>query len=110
MIRKIWKIILLFGMIFLIPVLCWAHPYPTKPINILVGFAPGGTMDVSTRVLASKAEKFLGQPCLISNNGGGGGSVALGIVAKEKPDGYYLAGCTSTGSYKLSKIYSGGAL
>ena len=102
--RKGWRIIFLSGIIFLIPMLCSAQSYPTKSINILVGFAPGGTMDVSTRVLASKAEKFLGQPFLISNNGGGGGSVALGIVAKERPDGYYLAGCTSTGLIRIPQF------
>jgi tripartite-type tricarboxylate transporter receptor subunit TctC len=102
--RKGWKIIPLSGILFLIPILSSAQSYPTKPINILVGFAPGGTMDISTRVLASKAEKFLGQPLIISNNGGGGGSVALGIVAKEKPDGYYLAGCTSTGLIRIPQF------
>jgi tripartite-type tricarboxylate transporter receptor subunit TctC len=61
-------------------------------------------MDVSTRVLAGKAEKFLGQPFLVSNNGGGGGSVALGIVAKEKSDGYFLAGCTSTGLIRIPQF------
>jgi len=81
-----------------------AEQYPTKPINVLVGFAPGGTMDVSTRVLASKAEKSLGQPFIITNNGGGGGSVALGIVAKERSDGYYLAGCTSTGLVRIPQF------
>jgi tripartite-type tricarboxylate transporter receptor subunit TctC len=81
-----------------------ADQYPTKPINVLVGFAPGGTMDVSTRVLASKAEKTLGQPFLITNNGGGGGSVALGIGAKERSDGYSLAGCTSTGLVRIPQF------
>jgi tripartite-type tricarboxylate transporter receptor subunit TctC len=102
--RKGWKIISLSGILFLIPILSSAQSYPTKPINVLVGFAPGGTMDISTRVLASKAEKFLGQPFIISNNGGGGGSVALGIVAKERPDGYYLAGCTSTGLIRIPQF------
>jgi tripartite-type tricarboxylate transporter receptor subunit TctC len=102
--RNRWEIILLSGIIFFIPLFSFGQPYPTKPVNILVGFAPGGTMDISTRILASKAEKFVGQPFLISNNGGGGGSVALGIVAKEKPDGYYLAGCTSTGLIRIPQF------
>jgi len=102
--RKGWRMIFLSGIILLTPVLSSAQSYPTKPINILVGFAPGGTMDISTRVLASKAEKFLGQPFLISNNGGGGGSVALGIVAKERSDGYSLAGCTSTGLIRIPQF------
>jgi len=92
------------GILSLIPTFSSAQTYPTKPIHILVGFAPGGTMDISTRVVASKAEKFLGQPFIISNNGGGAGSVALGIVAKEKPDGYYLAGCTSTGLIRIPQF------
>jgi tripartite-type tricarboxylate transporter receptor subunit TctC len=99
------KWLVLFGLSFLlIPSFGLTQTYPTKSINILVGFAPGGTMDVSTRVLASKAEKILGQPLLISNNGGGGGSVALGITAKERPDGYALAGCTSTGLIRIPQF------
>ncbi len=99
------KPIFLIGFfMLLIPSVAFPQAYPMKSINILVGFAPGGTMDVSTRVLASKAEKFLGQPILISNNGGGGGSVALGITAKEKPDGYSLAGCTSTGLIRIPQF------
>jgi len=96
--------LILFLILHFVPTLAPAQTYPTKPMNILVGFAAGGTMDVSTRVLASKAEKHLGQPFLISNNGGGGGSVALGIVAKERPDGYSLAGCTSTGLIRIPQF------
>jgi tripartite-type tricarboxylate transporter receptor subunit TctC len=70
--------------------------YPTRPINILISFAPGGVMDISTRAIAARAEKFLGQPFVISNNGGGGGAVAAAIVSTEKPDGYNLLACTST--------------
>jgi tripartite-type tricarboxylate transporter receptor subunit TctC len=105
--RRGWKMGEIFffaGILLLIPTFSSAQTYPTKPIHILVGFAPGGTMDISTRVVASKAEKLLGQPFIISNNGGGAGSVALGIVAKEKPDGYYLAGCTSTGLIRIPQF------
>ncbi len=108
MAKRGWTIGRNAGLIFLfliaMPVLSFAQSYPTKPINLLVGFAPGGTMDVSTRVLAMKAEKALGQPFIITNNGGGGGSVALGIVAKERPDGYYLAGCTSSGLVRIPQF------
>ncbi len=95
---------LVFLFMITIPGLSFAQSYPTKPINLLVGFAPGGTMDVSSRVLAMKAEKSLGQPFIITNNGGGGGSVALGIVAKERSDGYYLAGCTSSGLIRIPQF------
>jgi tripartite-type tricarboxylate transporter receptor subunit TctC len=75
----------------------WSQPaYPTKPLNLLISFAPGGVVDTSTRAIAAKAEKFLGQPFVISNNGAGGSSVAAGITAKQKPDGYNLLACTTT--------------
>ena len=102
--RNRWEVVFLSAILLFIPILSFGQPYPTKAVNILVGFAPGGTMDISTRILASKAEKFVGQPFLISNNGGGGGSVELGIVAKERPDGYYLAGCTSTGLIRIPQF------
>jgi tripartite-type tricarboxylate transporter receptor subunit TctC len=82
------------------------QPYPTKPINILIGFSPGGNVDVTTRALVGKTEKFLGQPIIISNNGGGGGSVAAGIVAKQKPDGYYMLGSTTTQHCRIPQYRS----
>jgi tripartite-type tricarboxylate transporter receptor subunit TctC len=64
------------------------------------------------RLLAKKAEQYLGQPFAIDNNGGASGAAALAIVAKARPDGYQLVGCTSVGlvgipqfrpvAYKLS--------
>ena len=91
------KTVLLWGfLLFLIPSLSLAQEFPTKPINILIGYATGGTVDIPIRVLAGKVEKILGQPFVITNNGGGGGSVALGIGAKQKPDGYHLIGATTS--------------
>lgn len=81
-----------------------AQDFPTKPINILVGFSPAGNMDLTTRMIASKAEKYIGQPFVISNNGAGGGSVALGITAKQRPDGYNLTACTSTGLVRIPQF------
>jgi len=99
------KIVFLCGLVFIFtPVLSFAQQYPTKPINLIVTFAPGGTLDVSTRILASKAEKVLGQPLVVSNVGGGGGSVALGQVAKKRPDGYDITSCTSTGLIRIPQL------
>ena len=102
---EIGKTMLLCGLLFFsIPALLHAQEYPTKSINILITFSPGGSADPSMRLLASKTEKFLGQPFIISNNGGGGGSVAMAILAKEKPDGYHLAGCSSTSLIRIPQF------
>lgn len=88
----------------LLPVLCFAQNFPTKPVTVIVTFAPGGTLDTATRILATKAEKFLGQPVIVSNVGGGGGSVALAQVATKKPDGYEITSCTSTGLIRIPQL------
>ena len=93
-------------LLILVPVFAFAQQYPTKPVNLIVTFAPGGTLDASTRMLAVKAEKFLGQPLVVSNVGGGAGSVALGQVVKKRPDGYDITSCTSTGIIRLPQLRS----
>lgn len=106
--RKLWKtgkiIQLLSLFFFLMPSYLRAQEFPTKPINILVSFSAGGSGDIGCRILAKKAEKLLGQPMMITNNGAGGGSVALGIVAKQKPDGYHLVMCTATGLVQIPQM------
>jgi len=72
-----------------------AQSYPTKPINLMIGMAPGGLIDPAIRAAATAAEKSLGQPFIVENKAGGGGTTAFGILAKEKPDGYHLAGAGS---------------
>lgn len=64
--------------------------YPTKPINVLIGYAPGGSTDLSTRALASEAAKILKQPVVCSNQVGASGTLVLGRVKAEKPDGYTI--------------------
>ena len=78
--------------------------YPTKPINLIIGYAPGGVVDISERFLASKTEKILGQPFLVSNNGGGGSSVAYEITARKAPDGYNIVGGASTGLVRIPQF------
>jgi tripartite-type tricarboxylate transporter receptor subunit TctC len=78
--------------------------YPTKPINLIIGYAPGGVVDTSERFLASKAEKYLGQPFVITNNGGGGSSVAYGIIASKPADGYHIVGGASTGLIRIPQF------
>jgi len=66
-------------------------PYPTKPITFLVGYAAGGDTDNGARVLASVAEKKLGQQMVVVNKAGASGQIAWTELANSKPDGYTLA-------------------
>jgi tripartite-type tricarboxylate transporter receptor subunit TctC len=67
-----------------------AADYPTKPITLIIGFAPGGPSDVLARILTRKMEEVLKQPFVIENRPGAGGSIAGNAVARANPDGYTL--------------------
>jgi tripartite-type tricarboxylate transporter receptor subunit TctC len=67
-----------------------AQPYPVKPLRILVGFAPGGGIDISARTLAPALSAALGQQVIVDNRPGAGSNIAIEIAAKSPPDGYTL--------------------
>src|SRR3954454_13756639 len=67
-----------------------AQAYPERPITIIVPFVPGGATDVIGRILAERMRASLGQPIIIENVGGAGGSIGVGRVARAAPDGYTL--------------------
>lgn len=83
---------------FLIPLLLFCpvsltmaqEDYPTRPIEIIVGWPPGGTTDLVTRIFAEKWAEFLGKPVVVVNKPGGGGMLASKFVANTHPDGYTL--------------------
>ena len=64
--------------------------YPSKPIRLIVGFAPGGAADYVARAMSDALGKALGQPVIIDNKPGNGSSIAADLVAKAAPDGYTL--------------------
>jgi tripartite-type tricarboxylate transporter receptor subunit TctC len=64
--------------------------YPNKPIKLIVPFPPGGNVDLSARILAPELSRELGQPVVIENKAGAGGTLGLDAVAKSAPDGYTL--------------------
>jgi tripartite-type tricarboxylate transporter receptor subunit TctC len=67
-----------------------AQTYPSRQITLVVPFPPGGSTDVAARILADKMRPLLGQPVVIENVGGAGGSIAVGRVARAAPDGYTI--------------------
>lgn len=77
-----------------LPALAQAQAYPTKPVKLVVPFAPGGTTDIVARVVSEKINLALGQTMIVENKAGGGGSVGATDTARATPDGYSLGMAT----------------
>ena len=64
--------------------------FPSRPITLIVPFPPGGSTDVAARIMADKMGAALGQPVIVENVGGAGGSIGVGRLARATPDGYTI--------------------
>ena len=71
-----------------------AQAFPNKPVRLIIPFAPGGTTDIVGRFISDRLGRELGQPVIIENRAGGGGTVGADYVAKATPDGYVLGMAT----------------
>jgi len=69
----------------------FAQPWPSRPITIIVPFAPGGPTDTLARLMSEPMRKFLGQTVVVENVTGAGGSIGVGRVARATPDGYTVS-------------------
>jgi tripartite-type tricarboxylate transporter receptor subunit TctC len=67
-----------------------ADNFPSRPITLIVPFPPGGSTDVAARIMADKMGAALGQPVIVENVGGAGGSIGVGRLARATPDGYTI--------------------
>jgi tripartite-type tricarboxylate transporter receptor subunit TctC len=72
----------------LAPALAFAQPYPTKPVRMIIPFAPGGASDFVGRILQPKMAELLGQAIVVENKPGAAGSIGAETAAKSAPDGY----------------------
>ena len=78
-----------------------AQAYPTKPIRLVVPFPPGGSTDIVARIVAQRVGERIGQPLVVENRGGAGGTIGTEAVAKAAPDGYVL-GFASTSTHAVA--------
>jgi len=93
------KIRLLGALAGLITVACgaaWAQPYPSKPVRVVIVFAPGGGTDIVGRIVFQKVGEQLGQQFIVENRAGAAGMIGAEYVAKSPPDGYTLMVYTQT--------------
>jgi len=89
------------GIFAVVPLAGFTQDYPSKPIRMIVPFSAGGPTDVLARSLAKSLGDVLGQPIIVDNRPGAGGSIGIDMVAKAAPDGYTV-GMAHTGTTAIN--------
>src|SRR5690606_17910257 len=82
--------VVMAGLSAIHPAISHASEYPSRPIRLVIGYAPGGAADVMARVIADALSRRLGQPVTVDNKPGAGATIAASILSRAQPDGYTL--------------------
>lgn len=82
------------------------QPWPTRPIKMIVPYPPGGSTDITARVVGEKLQPLLGQPVVIDNRSGAGGNLGMEAAARSEPDGYTFAVATTAHAINMTLFKS----
>src|SRR5438309_11004810 len=101
-----WSALLLTGAIVLEPVPALAQSYPSRPVRVMVGFAPGGPNDIIARAYGARLAETFGQAFIVENRTGAGGNLAAEAVARPAPDAYTIPRGSTGPSAVNPELYS----
>jgi tripartite-type tricarboxylate transporter receptor subunit TctC len=90
MMKRLWRLIGGLAASVLCSTLAFAQDYPNRPVKIVVPFTAGSATDILARTVGQKLGELWGQPVVVDNRAGAGGTIGAGVVAKSPPDGYTL--------------------